>query len=171
MRFMLLGLVLVVGCTADNADLADGDTGSDLSGMMSSVDGGNDHDASSGDRDGADSMSDLSSDMASDMVTTCTPTTKTCGKCGTSQGTCVDGKLTFGSCMNEGPCTPGDSYGSADGCQIRTCGTDCKWGLWNEKPGKMCVTGGMRGCDAGLMCGTRGIQKCIACLWAMCMCP
>jgi len=127
MRFLLLGLVMVVGCTADNSELADGDASSDLAGMMSSVDGGKGHDAGGSDRDGASTVGDLSSGI--DMVTTCTPTTKACGKCGTSQGTCVDGKLTFGSCMNEGPCTPGDSYGSVDGCQIRTCGTDCKWSI------------------------------------------
>lgn len=169
MRFMLLGLVLVVGCTADNADLADGDTGSDLSGMMSSVDGGNDHDANSGDRDGASTVGDLSSGMASDMVTTCTPTTMPCGKCGTSQGTCVDGKLTFGSCMNEGPCTPGDSYSSADGCQIRTCGTDCKWSIWGFKPGNMCGDGWSQSCIAS-GCPNPGRQQCIKCKWGPCSC-
>ena len=67
-------------------------------------------------------------------------------------------------------CTPGAQSFTPDGCEERTCGSDCWWGPWKVKVGDDCVTGTSKTCNAGINCPTFGTQTCIACHWSACNC-
>ena len=67
---------------------------------------------------------------------TCTPSSVSCGNCGTQTTTCVNGAPVVGDCEGQGACGPGETQScgvASSGTQ--TCSDSCAWG---DCLGKLC---------------------------------
>lgn len=144
-------------CSHNVGDLGDSSERSDASNV-----------GDAGERQDASKIGDASGQQDdSDAGEPCAPRQVTCGLCGTQTVYC-DG--TIGPCLGQRACAPGDIYYTDDGCSQRTCGADCRWGLWKLKPGNQCDSGGVNGCNAGIDCPWTGKQTCVSCRWSPCSC-
>lgn len=152
-------LVAMMGCAAPDDDVVPDETLGDMSIARPSEDAAAPDAAPPSDSAPAADAATCSVDLAATVA---------CGRCGTAAQTCVDGKVVIGTCMGEtGACVPGAVERTSDGCQVRTCGKDCRWPGWSLKPGAACATGSVESCNAGPSCPHAGKRKCLpSCQWA-----
>lgn len=95
----------------------------------------------------------------------CEPGTAiTCGACNLGVQTCTQ-SCTWGICVSQAPCSPGQVQSCPNGCGQRTCTSECKWsscslaGNYLKPSGDMCWSSNHCYPDPG--------GKCVEC-WLLC---